>query len=183
MDKVFNAFNAFKTYKGQTGFDKDYIDRRVVKVVKKTGPNEHDYIIVDKIIESKRPIKDVVNADKDSCGVYSIIKTLLREQGQVAVDNYINRPVDIKEDIVDVSDVPDNLMGVIDKVRDIKDIYNTLPKEITKGKDVVDFFKDFKQSDLTEYYAKIAKDIISKDKNLAKKKQEEVKKVENKETK
>lgn len=173
--KVINAFCAFTTYKGQSGFDKDYIDRKVVKVVKKTGPNEHDFIIVDKIIETKRPIKDVVCADKDNCGVYAVIKTLLREHGEQYVDDFVNRKVEVKEDVCDITDMPDSLLGVYDKINQVKDIYKTLPIELTKGKDINEFFSTFKSSDINALYAKKINEILKKDKNFQKK---VIKKVE-----
>lgn len=179
MEKINNAFNSFHTYKGLKGFERDYIERRIVKVVKKTGPNEHDYILVDKIIESKTPIKDVVMADKDNCGVYNIIKTLIRENGEPYVNDIINRKVEISDEICDISDMPTDLMGALDKVQNIKEIYETLPKELTNGKDIVSFFKDYKGEDLKKYYAKKVNEIISRDKNLNKKIEKKVeKKVE-----
>lgn len=178
--KVINAFTNVKTYKGLTGFDKDYIDRKVIPIVKKTGPNETDYIIVLKKIDSKKSIYDCVNAEVDSVGVYNVLKQLIRENGEQAVNQMINdSKVNVSDinnaPINDISDMPTNLMEAVDKVNSIKDIYNSLPKDITAGKDIVEFFKNYNPDQIKKYFDDKARVIISKDSNLNKKKIEPIK--------
>lgn len=180
--KVINAFNCTFTSKGQKNFDKDYIDRKVVPIAVKTGPNDEDYVIHYKVIDKKRPIKESVNAEKDTVGVYNVLKQLCRENGQEAVDEFIkNGPKfdDInKAPVQDITDMPTNLMEAFDKQQEINAIYAQLPKELKKDMSVNEFFKNVKPEDIKKFYEERAKKILSKDENLLKKKYAQKVKVE-----
>lgn len=152
MEKSLNAFQVRKTYKGQKGFEKDYIDRKIYQVVEKTGPNEYDFVLKLKVIDKKKPIKDVVSLDKDSVGVYNVLRSIIREHGQEYADAICNRGTKYEDVINDVSGMPDNLMDAHALMDELKKIYSTLPAEITKGKDVLDFFSKVSKDDLHKFY-------------------------------
>lgn len=179
--KVINAFNCTFTAKGKDNFDKDYIDRVVVPYIEKVGPNDTDFIVRHRVIDKKKPIKEVVNAEKDQVGVYNVLRQLAREHGQEAVNDYIkNGPKfdDINAaPVMDISDMPTTLAEAFDKQKELDAIYAELPKDLKKGMSVSEFFKKVKPEDIQKYYSDKAKEIYNKDPNILKKKfaQEEIK--------
>lgn len=174
MVKVINAFCNFKTYKGQNGFDKEYIERKLVPIIKKVGPGESDFIIKTKVIDKKVPIKEIINKDADSVGVVNVIRQLTREYGPEYVnDNFINNIPKINEGVADYTGMPSTLMEAENHRLELENYYNSLPIELTRdpldptGKkkiNMYDFFKNLKPDTFKSFYDKKRQNILRNDK-------------------
>lgn len=126
-------------WEGQKDFDQDYISIQIVDKVVKTGEGENDFIVKKDVIVSKTPIKDVVEADKDSVGVYNIIKQVIRT-GDTSL-----LPVDKGDCNVDMVGAPETLMEVKALGADAEKKFAGLPKELTKGMDMKAFVENMSQ--------------------------------------
>ena len=126
-------------WEGQKDFDQDYISIQIVDKVVKTGEGENDFIVKKDVIVSKTPIKEVVDADKDSVGVYNIIKQVLRT-GDTSL-----LPVDKGDCNVDMVGAPETLMEVKALGVDAEKKFAGLPKELTKGMDMKAFVENMSQ--------------------------------------
>lgn len=127
-------------YEGQKDFDEFYKEIKIVDVVKKTGEGENDFIIEKKVIEDFKPIKDVVEADRDSVGVENIIKQVLRT-GDTSL-----LPVDKGNgELVDLVDAPESLMELKQMGVAAEKAFKSLPEEIVKGLDMASFVNSMNQ--------------------------------------
>ena len=87
-------------------FDKYYIDRKIIEVVKKVGEGESDFIVEQKALDHNIDIHEFVNASADSCGVYNILKKVIAT-GDTSLLNPIN-----ESSFTDVSNIPSTTSGV-----------------------------------------------------------------------
>lgn len=126
-------------WEGQKNFDQDYISIQIVDKVVKTGEGENDYVIQKDVIVTKTPIQEVVDADKDSVGVYNIIKQVIRT-GDTSL-----LPVDKGDCNVDMVGAPETLMEVKALGADAEKKFAGLPKELTKGMDMKTFVESMTQ--------------------------------------
>lgn len=104
MDSVIFRSKSFKY--PHKDYDKYYIDRKIIQVVKKVGEGENDFIIVTKALDSKIDIKEFVNASADSCGVYNILKKVIA----TGDTSYLN-PIS-EDSFTDISNIPSTTSGV-----------------------------------------------------------------------
>lgn len=128
-----------EAYSGQKDFDEFYEDIKIIDSVKKVGDGEDDYIIVKKVVKSKRKIKDVIDADKDSVGVENIIKQVLRT-GDTSL-----LPIDDGKCNVDLVGAPEDLMQLKQSAVDAEDAFKKLPPELTDGLDMASFVNNMSQ--------------------------------------
>lgn len=126
-------------WEGQKDFDQYYISIQIVDKVVKTGEGENDYVIQKDVIVTKTPIQEVVDADKDSVGVYNIIKQVIRT-GDTSL-----LPVDKGDCNVDMVGAPETLMEVKALGADAEKKFAGLPKELTKGMDMKTFVESMTQ--------------------------------------
>lgn len=139
--KKTSAFMAFQEpYDGQKDFDQTYKSIKIIDVVKKTGEGEDDFIIEKKVIVDETPIKDVVEADRDSVGVENIIKQVLRT-GDTSL-----LPVDKGNgELVDLVGAPESLMEVKQMGVNAEAAFKSLPSELVDGMDMVSFVNNMSQ--------------------------------------
>ena len=149
---------------GQKGFDKYYVDIKIIDTIKKVGDGEDDFIILKKVITSKRKIKDVIDADKDSVGVENIIKQVLRT-GDTSL-----LPVDKGDCNVDLVGAPDSLMGLKQTAIDAERAFSELPPELTDGLDMSSFVNNMSQEKFDAFIKAMQERA---DKNVARKDEKE----------
>lgn len=125
-------------------FDKYYINRKVVQVVKKTGEGETDFILEDKVIDEKILIDEVIQADADSCGVYNIINKVLKT-GDESILN-----IDNSGQFADISAYPDN----------IHDAYKVLNDAVNAYENRGDILQDKSMSELSNISAEQLQALI-----------------------
>lgn len=140
-NKITNPFLARqKPYDGQKDFDQNYKSIKIIDVVKKTGDGEDDFIIEKKVIEDLQPIKDVIEADRDSVGVDNIIKQVLRT-GDTSL-----LPVDKGSgEVVDLVGAPENLMELKQVGIDAEKQFADLPYELKGDLDMASFVNSMSQ--------------------------------------
>lgn len=96
----------------QGNFDKYYIDREVITVFKSTGQKDEEGndlgVAVQKVVDKKVDIQELLESQRDTVGVESYINAL-RLQGE-NIDDFNTQ---INDKVVDVSEMPDNLAGVM----------------------------------------------------------------------
>lgn len=127
-------------YPGQKDFDQNYKSIKIIDVVKKIGEGEDDYIIEKKVVEDLQPIKDVIDADRDSVGVENIIKQVLRT-GDTSI-----LPVDKGNgEVVDLVDAPENLMQLKQLGVDAEKKFAALPDSLKGELDMASFVNSMSQ--------------------------------------
>lgn len=164
MEKKVKRTNPFTsygdTYEGQKDFDTTYKSIKIIDVVKKTGEGEDDFIIEKKVIVDETPIKDVVEADRDSVGVENIIKQVLRT-GDTSL-----LPVDKGNgEIVDLVGAPESLMEVKQMGVNAQKAFESLPADIVNGMDMVSFVNSMSQEKF-DAFIKALKDRASEKKEV-----------------
>lgn len=121
-----------RSFEGQKDFDQYYVDRVIKQVAKKVGPGEEDFIIEDKVIETKRDIEKVINAQADQAGIGAFMKyyeVIGEAPPSVVVTDKVQDFTGFPEDLAGASDVGMNAMAAFKK----------LPKELTKGQSFEEF--------------------------------------------
>ena len=137
-------------WEGQKDFDQDYISIEIVDYAEKTGQGENDFVIKKKVVETRTPIKEVVEADADSVGVYNIIKQVMRT-GDTSL-----LPVDKGDCNVDMVGAPETLMEVKALGQNAEKIFDQLPKELTKGLDMKAFVDNLTQEQFDAFIKAIS---------------------------
>lgn len=131
-------------------FEKDYTDIEIVDYVEKTGEGENDFVIKKKVVETKRPIVEVVNADAESVGVYNIIKQVVRS-GDTSL-----LPADDGKCKVDFVGAPENLMELKQMGVDAEKNFASLPDELKGGLDLTAFVNSITQEKFDQFLKAIA---------------------------
>ena len=131
-------------------FDKDYVDIEIVDYVEKTGEGENDFVIKKKVVETRRPIAEVVNADAESVGVYNIIKQVLRT-GDTSL-----LPADDGKCNVDFVGAPENLMELKQMGVDAEKKFASLPDDLKGDLDMTTFVNSMTQEKFDQFLSAIA---------------------------
>lgn len=136
--------------KPQTEFDQDYVSIQIVDYVEKTGEGEEDYVIKKKVVEDRRPIKEVVEADASSVGVYNIIKNVLRT-GDTSL-----LPADDGKCNVDFVGAPENLMELKQMGVEAEKKFKELPADLVGDLDMAKFVETMSQEKFDQFIAALA---------------------------
>lgn len=126
-----------------------YKSIKIVDKVVKTGNGEDDFIVKKVVIEEETPVQKVVDADKDTVGVYNIIAQVMRT-GDTSL-----LPVDQGGE-TDLVGAPETLMEVKQMGVDASKKFDKLPKELTKGLDMASFVNSMDQKKFDEFIEAIS---------------------------
>lgn len=137
-----------RKFDGQKDFDKYYIDRQVKQVVKKTGEGEDDFILVDKIIESKRDIQETIQSQVGDVGIEAYMKPYIMSGEEVP-------EVKVTDDIQDFTEMPDTLADAILLGESSRKKFEALPKELKGKMTYEEFMTNFTQSMFDSFIEKI----------------------------
>lgn len=127
---------AARKFEGQKDFDKYYIDRTVKQVVKKTGEGEDDFILVEKVIETKRDISKVINAQAGDVGIEAYLKNY-ELSGEPIPD------VNVGDEVQDFTNMPDSLAEAILLGEKSRKLYDSLPSELKGKMGIEEFVSSF----------------------------------------
>lgn len=131
MEKKPNSpFLIRKTYKGRDDFDKYYLDVTEKEVFKATGEvdpetGEQLGVVEKKLVIKKRDIQEYLEAQRDTVGVNSYIRSLALQGDDIST---FSTSVDEKVD--DFSQFPDTLAGVLQAGDRAKALFNSLDPEL-----------------------------------------------------
>ena len=137
-------------WEGQKDFDQFYETIEIVDYAVKTGEGDQDYVIKKKVLRSYKPIKEVVEADADSVGVYNIIKQVMRTGDSSLL------PVDKGDCNVDFVGAPETLMEVKQMGVDANKAFAGLSKDLTKGQDMTSFVNNLTQEQFDAFVKAMA---------------------------
>lgn len=137
-----------RKFEGKKDFDKYYIDRVVKQVVKKTGEGEDDYILVDKVIESKRDIQAVIQAQVPDVGIEAYMKPYLMAGEEIP-------DVSVTDDIQDFTAMPDNLADAIMLGEESRKKFDALPSDLKGKMSYEEFMTNFSQTMFDEFVEKM----------------------------
>lgn len=142
-------------------FDTKYEKISIVNAVKKTGTGENDYVVYKKVIREYTPIKEVVSADAESCGVQNIIKQVLltKDTSILPVDKGVN---------ADLLNAPENLMELKQRGIDAQQKFESLPQELVNGQSMTSFVENMSQERFNEFAKALADRLAKKDKKEVK---------------
>lgn len=142
--------NDGEKFEGLGNFDQNYKEIQIVDKVRKVGEGEDDYIIEKVVIESFKPIQEVIDADKDSVGVYNIIKQVLRTGDESLL------PIDKGNgQVVDLTGAPENLMELKQMGVDAEKAFNGLPQELRGEMDMQSFVNSMTQEQFDKFIAAV----------------------------
>lgn len=144
-----NCFDFKKRFEGEKDFDKYYIDRVIKQVPKKVGQGEDDYVIVDKVVESKRLISEVINADSDKAGIEAYLAPYVASKTPLP-------GVKVEDSINDYTKCPENLADAIMLGEDARKAFNNLDPKLTKGMSYEEFITGFKNEMFQDYINKLS---------------------------
>ena len=148
--------------KGQKDFDQDYKDISIVDKVFKTGDGDQDFVVGQDVIVTLKPIKEVVDADKQSVGVVNIMKQFMRTGDQSLL------PMDDGKHSADYVGAPQSLMELHQLGEKAKKDFDKLPPELVKKMDMKSFVENMDQEQFNAFVKAVA--------DRSSKKKEEVKK-------
>lgn len=148
--EVLGPFLVTKEVEKQKDFDQDYITISIVDKVTKIGEGEHDFIIEKEVIEERNPIQEVIDVDKDSVGVYNIIKQVMRT-GDTSL-----LPADDGKCNVDFVGAPETLMEVKQMGVDAAKAYDGLPSELKGEMDMQSFVNSMTQEQFDAFIKAVA---------------------------
>lgn len=137
-----------RSFEGQKDFDKYYVDRVIKQVVKKIGEGEDDFILVDKVIETKRDIAKEIHAQAGDAGIEAYIKQYEK----------IGEPipeVEVRDDIQDFTEMPSSLADAILLGEHSRDLFKSLPKDLTQKMKYDDFISSFTQEKFDAWKASL----------------------------
>ena len=145
-----------RKFEGQKDFDKYWIERVVKQVVKKTGDGEDDFILVDKIIETKKDIAKEIHAQAGDAGIEAYIRQYETEYGVNPLDVAGPSAEDIdKSPISDFTKMPGSLADAVLLGENARKLYASLPSEL-KGKMSMDeFVSGFTQEKFDKFIASL----------------------------
>lgn len=150
LKRVKGFSNNGVVWPGQSNFEKDYKSIEIVTYAEKTGEGDQDYVIKQKVVETFRPIQEVIDADASSVGVENIIKQVLRT-GDTSL-----LPQDKGDCNVDLVDAPENLMELKQLGIDAESNFKGLPSELTKGMDMKSFVENMTQEQFDAFVKAVA---------------------------
>lgn len=128
-------------FEGQKDFDTEYKEIQIVDKVRKIGEGDEDYVIEKVVVESYKPIQEVIDADKDSVGVYNIIKQVLRTGDESLL------PIDKGNgELVDLTGAPESLMELKQMGVAAEKAFKGLPADLVKGMDMQSFVNSMDQT-------------------------------------
>lgn len=134
-----HAFGPRPVEQPKVVFDTEYKIISIVDKVVKVGEGDHDFIVDKEVIEEFKPIQEVVDVDKDSVGVYNIIKQVMRT-GDTSL-----LPQDDGNCDVDFVNAPTDLMELKEMGVNAEASFKALPDVITEGRDMKSFVEMMSQ--------------------------------------
>lgn len=147
-----NPFISYEEVPQEKGFDKYYIDYEIKNKVKKTGEGDEDYVIEPVIIEHKRLIKEVVNAEVSDVGVEAYLKRLAASGESLPDVGYSDIS---KAPIVDTTKFPETTGDFVKMSNDAKARFAKLPRELTNGMSYEEFISADMSKLISSYLNKV----------------------------
>lgn len=138
----------YRSFEGQKDFDKYYIDRVVKQVVKKTGEGEDDFILVDKVIETKRDIAKEIHAQSGDAGIDAYIRQY----------ELIGEPIPdvvVGEDVQDFTEMPETLADAVLLGERSRKLFASLPKDLVGKMSYDEFISNFTQEKFDAYISSL----------------------------
>lgn len=133
----------------QGDFDTEYKEIQIIDKVRKVGEGDDDYIIEKVVVESFKPIKEVVDADKDSVGVYNIMRSVAFQNDKTMYQDNGNGQ------LVDLTCVPEDLMQLKQLGVDAEKKFNDLPQELRGEMDMESFVNSMTQEQFDKFIAAV----------------------------
>lgn len=152
------GFACRHTTPGQGNWETSYVDREIKPVVKKTGEGEEDYVIINKVVETKRSVKDTIESQADDAGLEAYMKTY-EMSGEVPPQVVVHDGVD------DYSQMPESMAEAAAIGEQAQQAFKQLDPELTKGLSLGEFLGFITNEKVKDFY---------------KSKEEKLKKVEEK---
>lgn len=149
MNEVKAGFSVRKTYEGEGNWDTTYKDVQFKKKLVPLGPADENGEIpyTEEIVEivHETPIKDVIAAQEDSCGLEAYLKPY-RLQGVLPPE------VEVTKDVQDFSIFDD--CGDLRVSGKVDELYNSLPEDLrSKYGSPEKLLRDITDSAIQEYVA------------------------------
>lgn len=138
--------------KNKTVFDEFYIDREIVDTVQPVkGGSDEDFIIVQKVKETKRSIKEVIESQSKEVGLQNLL-TKFALNGQDP-----NLGVKVTDQVLDLTIMPQDSADYFAYIHNIYEAYQNIPVELRKDMSIEEFVKNVKDKDVDAYIASLTK--------------------------
>ena len=129
-------------------FDEYYIDYEVVQVCKPVeGGSDEDFIITEKIKESKRKIQDVLDSQADDVGLDNMIKKFALT-GDPSV---LPQGVDATDEILDLTKFPSDTAEYMEYIQNLNKEYYSLTDDLREKMNPQEFVNSMTPEKLKNY--------------------------------
>lgn len=140
-----------RTYENEKSFDKFYVDQTLKEVVKKIGDGDEDFVIITKVIDSKRDIKQVINSqNKDVINIDESIKRFA-ETGDLT-----QLPPGMEDgQLIDYTRFPEDHAAYMQMMTKAAEEYDALPASLKGKMTMAEFIQKFDDKQLAAYIESI----------------------------
>lgn len=114
--------------KNNTVYDEFYVHKEVKEYCEKTGEGKYDFIIKKEVVETKEPIKEVINSQADQVGIEAYMRQCIAE-GM----NPEEMTAEVKDAINDFTYAPETLADALSLNDIAKKKFEALPEDL-RGK-------------------------------------------------
>lgn len=146
-----------RSFEGRKDFDKYYIDRVIKQVVKKTGEGEDEFILIDKVVETKRDIQKEIHAQAGDCGIDAYLKNF-EMSGVSPMESFGG----VSDEIVDTTQMPQTLADAQMLAKASGEMFASLPRELVGKMTYEQFISSFTQEMFDEYVKSLTPPVEEK---------------------
>lgn len=122
---------------GQNNFEEYYIDRELIYVPQPVEGSDEEYILIPKIKETKRSIKEVIDSQADDVG----LDNALRKFALTGDPSVLPGPVQANDNILDLTSLPEDSADYFKYIHGLASSFEALPVELRKDLTMEEFTK------------------------------------------
>lgn len=132
---------------GTGNFDEYYIDRELVEVPKPVEGSVDDYILVPKLKESKRSIREVINSQADDVG----LDNMIRKYELTGDPSVLPSGIAASDEVLDLTKLPQDNAEYMAYIHNLSAAYEALPIELRKDMSMEEFIKNITPEQVNAY--------------------------------
>lgn len=128
-------------------FDEYYIDRELIEVPKPVEGSEDDYVLVPKVKESKRSIREVINSQADDVG----LDNMIRKYELTGDPSVLPTAVAASDEVLDLTKLPQDNAEYMAYIHNLNAAYEALPIELRKDMTIEEFLRNVTPEQVNAY--------------------------------
>lgn len=130
----------------------EIITYKVVNYIEKTGDGENDFVVKQKmVIANKVNRADSINSYSGDVGIQNVLKKVALSGEDLASVVDSGKFYSKQKGLVDLSEVPDNVVEAYKKVEDGVKAFDNLPKDLKKKSSMAHFASEVTNEEIYKY--------------------------------